>query len=130
MNRLNTKIIFYFMGLLLLCNGSFILLSALVSWIYGDGVTLELSFTGIVVLLIGSILMFTTRLHQNEIKNREGYLIVCLGWIFMTLSVMLSYLFTGVIPGVTNAFFGTMSGYSTTCVSCLFYLDSLANVVF
>lgn len=129
MNRLNTKIIFYFMGLLLLCNGSFILLSALVSWIYGDGVTLELSFTGIVVLLIGSILMFTTRLHQKEIKKREGYLIVSLGWIFMTLSGMLPYLFTGVIPGVTNAFFETMSGYTTTGSSILNDIESIPKGV-
>src|SRR5690606_29349970 len=129
MNRLNTKIIFYFMGLLLLCNGSFILLSALVSWIYGDGVTLELSFTGIVVLLIGFILMFTTRLHQKEIKKREGYLIVSLGWIFMTLSGMLPYLFTGVIPGITNAFFETMSGYTTTGSTILIDIESIPKGV-
>jgi trk system potassium uptake protein TrkH len=129
MKKLNTKIIFYFMGLLLLCNGGFMLLSALISWIYSDGVTLELSFTGVLVLLIGSILMFATKTHQKEIKKREGYLIVSLGWLFMTLTGMLPYIFTGAISGVTNAFFETMSGYTTTGSSILNDIESLPKGV-
>lgn len=113
------------MGLLLLCNGGFMLLSALVSWLYDDGVTLELSFTGVLVLLIGVLMMFTTKSHQKEIKKRDGYIIVSLGWLFMTFSGMLPYLFTGAIPGVTNAFFETMSGYTTTGSSILKEVESL-----
>ena len=129
MKRLNSKIIFYFMGLLLLGNGGFMLLSALVSALYKDAVTLELSFAGIVVVLSGVLFMFMTKDHKKEIKKRDGYIIVSLGWIFMTLSGMLPYLFTGAIPGVTNAFFETMSGYTTTGATILNDIEVLPEGV-
>lgn len=101
------------------------MLSALFSWFYDDGVTLDLSFTGVFVLLVGTLMMFVTKDHQKEIKKRDGYLIVSLGWLFMTFSGMLPYIFTGAIPGVTNAFFETMSGYTTTGSTILKDIQSL-----
>src|SRR5690606_14653573 len=129
MKRFNAKIIFYFMGLLLLCNGGFMMLSALFSWIYEDGVTKDLSFTGILVLLVGFLLMMITKTHQKEIKKRDGYLIVTLGWFVMVVSGMLPYLFTGAIPGITNAFFESMSGYTTTGATILTDIESLPEGV-
>ncbi|MCF8715802.1 TrkH family potassium uptake protein [Joostella atrarenae] len=107
------------MGLLLLCNGGFMILSAIVSGLYKDGATLEISFAGITTVFLGVLLMYVTKEHKKEIKKREGYMIVSFGWVFMTLSGMLPYLFTGSIPSVTNAFFETMSGYTTTGASIL-----------
>lgn len=115
------------MGLLLLFNGGFMLLAALVSSIYKDGVTLEISFAGITTILIGVLLMFTTTGHKKEIKKREGYIIVTFGWIFMSLSGMLPYLFSGAINTVTNAFFETMSGYTTTGASILDNIEVVPN---
>ena len=114
MPRLNFKIILYIMGLLLLCNGGFMLLSVIVSWYYNDGVTLELFSSSLLTLIIGTLLMFTTRNHSKRIAKREGYIIVTFGWIFMALSGMIPYLLSEAIPGFTNAFFETMSGYTTT----------------
>lgn len=102
------------MGLLLLCNGGFMLLSVIVSWYYNDGVTLELFSSSLLTLIIGTLLMFTTRNHSKRIDKREGYIIVTFGWIFMALSGMIPYLLSEAIPGYTNAFFETMSGYTTT----------------
>lgn len=123
--RLNIKIIFHLMGLLMLCNGVFMLLAAMVSAFYKDGVTLEMSFAGITTTLIGVLFMFATKDHKKEIKKREGYIVVTFGWVFMTLTGMLPYLFSGAIPNVTNAFFETMSGYTTTGASILGDIESL-----
>ena len=112
--KLNYKIIFYFFGLLLLFNGGFMLVSTLVSLIYNDGVTLELLLSGLSVLLVGIILMFSTRNHSKEMNKREGYMVVTFGWIVMTISGALPYMVTEVIPSFTSAFFETMSGYTTT----------------
>jgi trk system potassium uptake protein TrkH len=117
--KLNYKIIFHFLGLLLLFNGGFILLSALVSLIYQDGVTLNLFFAGIITLIIGALVMFQTRDHKKEMNKREGYVVVTFGWIIMALSGTLPYVFTNAIPEFTNAFFETMSGYTTTGASIL-----------
>ncbi|MEO5789009.1 potassium transporter TrkG [Gelidibacter sp.] len=112
--KLNYKIIFYFFGLLLLFNGGFMLLSTLVSLIYKDGVTLKLFLSGLAVLLVGVLLMISTRNHSKEMNKREGYIVVTFGWIVMTISGAMPYMVTEVIPSFTSAFFETMSGYTTT----------------
>ncbi|WP_411766453.1 TrkH family potassium uptake protein [Winogradskyella sp. A3E31] len=117
--KLNYKIILYFFGLLLLFNGGFMLLATLISYIYKDGVTLKLLLSGITVLAAGALLMLATRKHSQEMNKREGYMVVAFGWIIMSLSGSLPYLITEAIPSFTDAFFETMSGYTTTGASIL-----------
>ncbi|MGB5818365.1 MAG: potassium transporter TrkG [Saonia sp.] len=116
---LNSKIIFHLMGLLLLFNGFFMLLAALVSGIYQDGVTLDITLAAIVTMLVGVMAMFYTRGHEKVVKRKEGYIIVTFGWLVMSVSGVLPYLFSGAIPDATNAFFETISGYTTTGASIL-----------
>lgn len=117
--RLNSQIIFHIMGLLMLCNGGFMLLAALISGIYEDGATISISLAAIVTMFVGISAMFFTRGHKKEVKRKEGYIIVTCGWLALTFSGMLPYLFSGAIPTVTNAFFETISGYTTTGASIL-----------
>jgi len=107
------------MGLLMLCNGCFMLLAALVSGIYDDGATLSISLAAIVTIFVGISAMFFTRGHKKEVKRKEGYIIVTFGWLALTVSGMLPYLFSDAIPDITNAFFETISGYTTTGASIL-----------
>ncbi|WP_298418297.1 potassium transporter TrkG [uncultured Kordia sp.] len=123
--RVNYKIIFHLMGLLLLCNGGFMFLATLISFIYKDGVTLEMFLAGLVTIIGGALFMLTTRDHKKEIKKREGYIVVTFGWIFMSLSGTFPYLFTETIPSFTNAFFETMSGYTTTGATILEKIEGL-----
>ncbi|WP_335973821.1 TrkH family potassium uptake protein [Gaetbulibacter jejuensis] len=117
--KLNYKIIFHFFGLLLLCNGGFMLLAALVSLICKDGVTVKLLLSGALVLLVGVFLMVGTKNHRKEMNKREGYIVVAFGWIVMALSGSLPYMLTSTIPQFTSAFFETMSGYTTTGATIL-----------
>ncbi len=119
MLRLNYQIIAHIMGFLLLCNGGFMLLAALASWYYRDGVTPEISAAAMLVLLSGLAMMFFTRGHGKEIRIREGYIIVSFGWILLSLSGALPFVFSGSIPSFTNAFFETVSGYTTTGATIL-----------
>tara|TARA_R110002111_G_scaffold118275_3_gene180675 strand:- start:516 stop:2078 length:1563 start_codon:yes stop_codon:yes gene_type:complete len=123
--KLNYRIIVHFFGLLLLFNGGFMLISALVSFIYKDGVTLNLVFSGVLVLVLGVISMLSSLKHRKEMNRREGYVVVAFGWIIMTLSGTIPYLFTGAIPSFTNAFFETMSGYTTTGASILNDIEAM-----
>ncbi len=113
------------MGLLLLFNGFFMLLAALVSGIYKDGITLDITLAAIVTMLVGVLAMFNTRDHKKEVKRKEGYIIVTFGWLVMSASGVLPYLFSGTIPDITNAFFETISGYTTTGASILNDIESL-----
>lgn len=129
MKSFNTRLIIHLMGLLLLFNGGFMLLAALISGVYDDGVTLEISSASLVTLLAGVVLMYFTRNHTRELKKRDGYIIVTFGWICMSFSGMLPYLFTQSIPDITNAFFETMSGYTTTGASILSDIEALPEGV-
>ncbi|MGJ8659555.1 MAG: TrkH family potassium uptake protein [Cellulophaga fucicola] len=126
---LNYKIIIHIMGLLLLCNGAFMGISAGISAIYDDGATLEIAMAALVTLAAGAMAMLATRGHKKEVKRKEGYLIVTFGWIVMSLSGVLPYLFTESIPSFTNAFFETVSGYTTTGASILNDIEALPEGV-
>ncbi|MTE26575.1 TrkH family potassium uptake protein [Winogradskyella ouciana] len=117
--HLNYKIIFHFFGLLLLFNGGFMMLATLISLIYKDGVTLNLFLAGLSTLLLGAIAMYGTKKHRKEMNKREGYIVVAFGWVVMSLTGTLPYLATEAIPSFTDAFFETMSGYTTTGASII-----------
>jgi len=81
-SRLNYKIIFHLMGLLLLVNGGFMLIASIFSFVYKDGVGKEMVLAGLVTLTSGGVIMLLTRNHKKELDKRDGYIIVTFGWIF------------------------------------------------
>jgi len=89
------------------------------SFLYKDGVTFNLFLSGGITILVGLLVMFNTKEHNKEMNKREGYIVVAFGWIVMTLSGTIPYLLTGSITSFTNAFFETMSGYTTTGATIL-----------
>lgn len=105
------------------------LLSALVSLIYQDGVTFQLFLAGIAALSVGVVAMVFTRHHKKEMNKREGYIVVTFGWIVMSLAGTLPYVLTESIPSFTNAFFETMSGYTTTGASILNDIEAVPKGV-
>lgn len=123
--RLNLRIILHIMGLLLLCNGCFMLLAMIISYIYQDGATISILASGFTTCMVGVALMLGTKNHKKEINKRDGYVVVSFGWLLMSCSGMLPYLFSSAIPSVTNAFFETISGYTTTGSSILLDIESL-----
>lgn len=125
MYKLNIQIIVYLLGVLLLFNGGFMLLTALVSGLLQDGSTYDLLYSSTFTLLLGGLFMLSTRNHTKQLNKREGYLVVTGGWLLMTLTGMLPYLISGVFSDVASAFFETMSGYTTTGSSVLNDIESV-----
>ena len=113
------------MGFLLIFNGSFMFISALISFLSKEGAARGIFFAGVVTLLLGIVFRFTSKGFKKEVKKREGFIIVTLGWILMSLSGSLPYIFTNSIPTFTNAFFETISGYTTTGASILNDIESM-----
>ncbi|HAS18392.1 MAG TPA: potassium transporter [Flavobacteriaceae bacterium] len=119
MHKLNFKIVVFLMGILLLFNGGLMLLSSLISFVYKDGITFEITLAAFLVLSIGALMMLFGRQHDKQIQKREGYLIVSLGWVLMALSGTFPYLLTGTFTDLSSSFFETMSGYTTTGATVL-----------
>jgi trk system potassium uptake protein TrkH len=112
--KINTKIIVYFLGFLLLINGGFMFLTALLSYIYQDGITNSLLMSGVLVTLVGLAMLLLNKNHDKQINKREGYLVVVLGWLAMIFSGTIPYILTGTIDGFSNIFFETTSGFTAT----------------
>ncbi len=101
------------------------LLAAVVSAIYKDGAALSITLASISTMFAGVFAMYYTRGHRKEVKKKEGYIIVTFGWIVMSISGILPYIFSGAIPDITNAFFETISGYTTTGASIMDDIESM-----
>jgi trk system potassium uptake protein TrkH len=100
-------------------------LAAVVSGLYKDEATLSIALASICTMFVGVFMMYYTRGHKKEVKQKEGFIIVTFGWIVMSISGMLPYLFSGALPTVTNAFFETISGYTTTGASIMDDIEAM-----
>ena len=123
--NINYRLILFIFGFLAIINGIFMLISAGVSWIYKDGSLNHILIAGGITVLAGIILMLANKNRRKGIRLREGFLIVTLSWVFMTFVGALPYLISGTIPHLTDAFFESMSGFTTTGATILDDVESL-----
>ncbi|MEC7955198.1 MAG: TrkH family potassium uptake protein [Bacteroidota bacterium] len=127
----NSSVIVYVIGTLLLLNGS-LMLSCVPFAIYYDDQNHINTFLlcSLITISFGFLLRFLTKDEKNaEIKKRDGYLIVVSGWLCMTFFGTLPYLLTDSIPSFTDAFFETMSGFTTTGSTILDEIESLPKSI-
>lgn len=126
--KLNFKAIISILGLLLILNGSFMLLCLPVSLYYNDGQWHSLLIAGFCTIIVGGIAHLLTKNKTNGgLSKRDGYLVVTLGWLGMSLFGTFPYLISGQIPSFTDAFFETLSGYTTTGASILNDIESMSE---
>ena len=125
--NVNHKIILYFIGFLLLFNGGFMFVSSMVSYYYQDGITIDLIYSGTIVMLIGGLLLFLNRNHDKQLNKKEGYLVVVLGWLAMISTGTIPYIITGTIDGFSNIMFETTSGFTTTGATILNDIEILLS---
>ncbi|MEJ2006502.1 MAG: potassium transporter TrkG, partial [Cyclobacteriaceae bacterium] len=117
--RFNFKLILNLLGLLVLLNGIFMLLCLPFSLYFNENYLDILIAAGITVFSGGLIWFLTLRGLNTELKKKDGYLVVTLGWLTMSLFGTLPFLISGTIPDFTDAFFETISGFTTTGASIL-----------
>ncbi len=125
--NINFKIIFRILGSLLFIESFFLLLSLIVSLFYNEGDTYSFLYTLIIAVSIGLISRIFTKNSSTNIGKREGFIIVSFVWIVFSFIGSLPFIFSGHIPGLTNAFFETISGFTTTGSSILNDIESLPH---
>ena len=125
MGALNFKVIYRFLGITAILNGLFMFIAFPFSFYNNESQTKGILIAGIITVTIGLLLFFLNKPKNNNIQKKEGYLIVTLGWLILSFTGMLPYLLTGAIPNITDAFFETLSGYSTTGSSILTDIESM-----
>ena len=119
------RIIFRILGALLVIESAFLLISAIISALYSEKAVYSLFISTGITGGVGGISWFINRNCPSEINRREGYLIVSLVWIVFSLFGAIPFVLHGGIPSYTDAFFETMSGFTTTGASILNDIESL-----
>ena len=126
---INVKVIIKVIGFLLVIEGFFMLLGLPFSIYYGEHENPALLYSALITMLTGGILWFSTRNHPKNIGRKEGYVIVAVSWIIISLFGTLPFLFSGAIPNFTDAFFETMSGFTTTGATILTDIESIPKSI-
>jgi len=67
----------------------------------------------------------TSRINPNELGSHEAYLIVVISWVMISVFGSLPYMISGTIPSFTNAFFESISGFTTTGASILTDIEAV-----
>jgi trk system potassium uptake protein TrkH len=115
-------------GFLLILEGLLMLPGIPFSLYYNDNDVIPILICGIGISIIGFFLWYFTKTKDSiEIKKREGYLIVALGWVVMSAFGALPFMLHGSIPSFTDAFFETASGFTTTGASILTNIEALPH---
>jgi trk system potassium uptake protein len=124
-SKINKKIIFQFLGILLVIEGLFMFMGIPFSLYYCEKKCLSLLYSGLITSGTGAILWFFTRKAERNIGKREGFIIVTITWLVISLFGALPYLISNTIPNFTDAFFETISGFTTTGASILVDIESV-----
>lgn len=119
LTNINWSVIFHLLGFLLIIEGAFMLVGIPFSLYYCGYKCFSLLYSGLITAAVGSIVFFSTKKVQRTIGKREGYIIVSSAWIVISIFGTLPYLISGSISSFTDAFFETMSGFTTTGASIL-----------
>ncbi len=123
--KVNVKIILQIIGILLMIEGIFMLTGIPFSLYYCENRCLSLLYSGLITSGTGLLLWWLNRGAKRTIGKREGYIIVTITWIVISLFGTLPYLISKTIPGFTDAFFETISGFTTTGASILVDIESV-----
>jgi trk system potassium uptake protein len=122
----NYRIIFRLVGIALIIESLFMFLCLPFSFYYKAGDHHALIYSGLITLMAGVLpWLLTLRNHSKEMFKREGYLTVVLAWVMMSAFGTLPYLFSRSAPVFTDAFFETISGFSTTGASIFTDIESV-----
>ena len=121
---MNYKMIRNILGWLLLFEAGFMLVPLITGICYGERETLFFAVTMILCATIGGLCAWT-KPRDSVLYAREGFVIVSLSWIALSLFGAIPFFISGVIPNYLDALFETVSGFSTTGASILSDVESL-----
>jgi len=124
---LNVRLIIKILGFLLVVEGFSMLIAVAVALLYQEPDVLPLLQSALICMVTGGIAIFLTRKAEKSIHKNDGFIIVSLVWVIFSFFGSLPYLISGAIPNFTDAFFETMSGFTTTGASILNNIEALPH---
>jgi len=124
---MNFRVIAKYMGNILQLEGACMLPAVLVALIYNETESIIPFIATIAICAALGFLLTKTKQNNQGIYAKEGYIAVALGWILLSFFGALPFVFSGYIPDIIDAFFETVSGFTTTGSSILTNVEALSK---
>lgn len=124
---LNWKLLHKIWGTLLWLEASLMFLCFLVSLIYHEDDSLPFILSVAITAICGGISYRVGHKADNNLGRKEAYLLVTSTWIIFSIFGMLPFLLGGYMTTITDAFFETMSGFTTTGASVVDDVEALPH---
>ncbi len=110
-------------GVLLLMETLFLFISALIALCYNEGDLLPFVYSALAAFAVGAALFFPNRHEKGNLNRKDCYIIISGVWIVFSIFGMIPLLLYGTVDNLTDAFFESMSGFTTTGASVLNNID-------
>lgn len=123
---MNYSIIRYIIGWVLVLEAVFMLLPCMISVIYQESSGIAFAATAAICAVIG-LLMSGRKPKNKNYYAREGFVIVALSWIVMSIFGALPFVLSKEIPSYVDAMFEIVSGFTTTGASILNDVEALSH---
>ena len=126
---MNYSMVFYLVGNLFKAEAGLMLLPVIVALIYREEDVLPAFFITIFLLLLLGLALTFKPPKNRSMRAREGFFIVGISWILLSVFGSLPFVFSGEIPHFVDAFFETVSGFTTTGASILTNVEALSHSI-
>lgn len=126
---MNYKLVLRVIGMLLLCEAVLMIPSLGVAMIYRDGDTMAFVISMLVTAGCGLLPTLLARPEKNDMNAKDGMAVAGLSWILLSAFGSLPFILSGAIPHVADAFFETVSGFTTTGATILTQIEGLPRGV-
>jgi len=125
---MNYGMIKYSLGWLLLFEAGFFLLPLITGAIYGESAALAFLWSILIVAAVGALLIFK-KPKKTKLYSRDGFVVVALSWIALSIFGTLPFLFSGATHSFVDALFETVSGFTTTGASIFKTVEDLPKCI-
>lgn len=125
----NWRLIFKTMGVLTMLEAFFMLIPTFAAWWYHEADFGAWIVSSAIALITSGWMLLAGRKAERRVGEREGYVIVATVWIVYSIFGMLPYWLSGAIPSLTDAWFETMAGFTTTGSTVLSDVTAMTHSV-
>ena len=121
---INSRLIYKILGSLLLLEAVFMSWCVVMAFCYGEKDAFPFLISTVVTMAAGILLKYWGKDATNNMTRRDAYLVVTFTWLVFSVFGSIPYLLSGILSNPTDAFFETMSGFTTTGASVINDVES------
>jgi trk system potassium uptake protein TrkH len=127
--KINFPMLAKVLGWLLMIESLFMLVPTATSLIYSESDAVVFLLSAVFTCVCGAVMTFCIHPSHTQMAKREGFLLTSLVWVVFSFFGMIPFMFCDHPLNITDAFFETMSGFTTTGCSIFESVEELSHGV-